>query len=95
MEISVNLYITLNVIYDLVSSLKNKKIEIRYTLVDNENWLLANLYVLFKGRRQNSLSVTTNKPHRMANVGDWAYVTQICQWAPAEAMWQVTYAGWG
>ena len=25
---------------------------------------------LFKGRRQNSLSVTTNKPQRMTNVGD-------------------------
>ena len=39
-----------------------------------------------RGRRQNSLSVTTNKPQRMSNVGDWANVTQICQWPPAEAM---------
>ena len=48
-----------------------------------------------KGRRQNSLSVTTNKPQRMKKVADWAYVTLICQWAPAEAMWEVTYGGWG
>ena len=34
-------------------------------------------------------------PQRMTNVGDWANVTQICQWAPAEAMWEVTYGGWG
>ena len=50
MEISVNLSctdITLHVIYDLVSSLKNiMKIEIRFTLVHNENWLLANVYAL-------------------------------------------------
>ena len=26
--------------------------------------------ILNKGRRQNSLSVTTNKPQRMTNVGD-------------------------
>ena len=39
-----------------------------------------------KGRSQNSLSVTTNKPQRMTNIGDGAYVIQICQWAPADAM---------
>ena len=47
MEISVKLScidITLNVIYDLVSSKKDMRIEIRFTLVDNENWLLANMF---------------------------------------------------
>ena len=47
------------------------------------------------GEHQNSFSVTTDKPQRMTNVGDCAYVTQICQWAPSEAMLEVTYGGRG
>ena len=39
--------ITLHVKYDIVSSLNIiMKIEIQFILVDNENWLLANLYAL-------------------------------------------------
>ena len=81
----------------IVLGLKTKVgriLSLLHPLWEDSNAVLS-VHRYIRGDVKIAFSVTTNKPQKMTNVGDWAYVTQICHWPPAEAMWQVTYAGWG